>query len=173
MSFQRSGKTPSPEGYRNLGKSRSCQHSGILQDCFHRAGALESLQRFALQAFQRSGKCRQELADRFVLQDFKRQNGTALVGGETVSSVTTKHYCVYYNVVTLASLESPHSLFTPLRFPLRWKEQDGNLLVAVAARSDGQTAGPHTLRPRFPGCGAISRETPSPPADRQSARFQR
>ena len=39
----------SPEGYRNLGKSRSCQHSGILQDCFHRAGALESLQRFALQ----------------------------------------------------------------------------------------------------------------------------
>ena len=49
MSFQRSGKTPSPEGYRNLGKSRSCQHSGILQDCFHRAGALESLQRFALQ----------------------------------------------------------------------------------------------------------------------------
>ena len=96
MSFQRSGKTPSPEGYRNLGKSRSCQHSGILQDCFHRAGALESLQRFALQAFQRSGKCRQELADRFVLQAFKRQNGTALVGGETVSSVTTKHYCVYY-----------------------------------------------------------------------------
>ena len=79
MSFQRSGKTPSPEGYRNLGKSRSCQHSGILQDCFHRAGALESLQRFALQAFQRSGKCRQELADRFVLQAFKRQNGTALV----------------------------------------------------------------------------------------------
>ena len=69
----------SPEGYRNLGKSRSCQHSGILQDCFHRAGALESLQRFALQAFQRSGKCRQELADRFVLQAFKRQNGTALV----------------------------------------------------------------------------------------------
>ena len=61
----------SPEGYRNLGKSRSCQHSGILQDCFHRAGALESL--------QRSGKCRQELADRFVLQAFKRQNGTALV----------------------------------------------------------------------------------------------
>ena len=60
MSFQRSGKTPSPEGYRNLGKSRSCQHSGILQDCFHRAGALESLQRFAL-------------------QDFKRQNGTALL----------------------------------------------------------------------------------------------
>ena len=79
MSFQRSGKTPSPEGYRNLGKSRSCQHSGILQDCFHRAGALESLQRFALQAFQRSGKCRQELADRFVLQAFKRQNGIALV----------------------------------------------------------------------------------------------
>ena len=69
----------SPEGYRNLGKSRSCQHSGILQDCFHRAGALESLQRFALQAFQRSGKCRQELADRFVLQAFKRQNGTALI----------------------------------------------------------------------------------------------
>ena len=59
----------SPEGYRNLGKSHSCQHSGILQ---------EILQRFALQAFQRSGKCRQELTDRFVLQAFKRQNGTAL-----------------------------------------------------------------------------------------------
>ena len=87
MSFQRSGKTPSPEGYRNLGKSRSCQHSGILQDCFHRAGALESLQRFALQAFQRSGKCRQELADRFVLQAFKRQNGTALRRRENTHNV--------------------------------------------------------------------------------------
>ena len=30
----------SPKGYRNLGKSRSCQHSGILK---------EILQRFALQ----------------------------------------------------------------------------------------------------------------------------
>ena len=39
----------SPEGYRNLGKNRSCQHSGILQDCFHRAGALESLKREARQ----------------------------------------------------------------------------------------------------------------------------
>ena len=92
----------SPEGFQNIGKSRSCQHSGILQDCFHRAIALKShaeqseagkgvvilneakrseespdsfqnigkslfcrlpgilheiLQRFALQAFQRSGKC--------------------------------------------------------------------------------------------------------------------
>lgn len=79
----------SPEGYRNLGKSRSCQHSGILQDCFHRAGALESLQRFALQAFQRSGKCRQELADRFVLQAFKRQNGTALVYRPRISYTLT------------------------------------------------------------------------------------
>ena len=69
----------SPEGYRNLGKSRSCQHSGILQDCFHRAGALESLQRFALQAFQRSGKCRQELADRFVLQTFQRSGENSIV----------------------------------------------------------------------------------------------
>ena len=90
MSFQRSGKTPSPEGYRNLGKSRSCQHSGILQDCFHRAGALESLQRFALQAFQRSGKCRQELADRFVLQAFKRQNGTALIFSTGYEILPTK-----------------------------------------------------------------------------------
>ena len=53
----------SPEGYRNLGKSRSCQHSGILQ---------EILQRFALQNDR-------NLPTASVLQAFKRQNGTALV----------------------------------------------------------------------------------------------
>ena len=36
--------------------SISCRLPGILHDCFHPAGALESLQRFALQAFQRSGE---------------------------------------------------------------------------------------------------------------------
>ena len=42
----------SPDSFQNIGKSNSCPYSGILQDCFYRAGALESLQRFALQAFQ-------------------------------------------------------------------------------------------------------------------------
>ena len=79
----------SPDGYQNVGKSLFCRLPGILHDCFHRAGALESLQRFALQAFQRSGKCRQELADRFVLQAFKRQNGTALVYRPRISYTLT------------------------------------------------------------------------------------
>ena len=87
----------SPEGYRNLGKSRSCQHSGILQDCFHRAGALESLQRFALQNDTVLPRVSRFGLSSEAVKVIKTKRKRSSAHGEAVSFVIAKHYCAYYN----------------------------------------------------------------------------
>ena len=55
VTFQRSGTSPSPDGFQNVGKG-FCPDSGILLEVdLGRAGSLKN-QRFALQAVQRSGE---------------------------------------------------------------------------------------------------------------------
>ena len=55
VTFQRSGTSPSPDGFQNVGKGFFPDSGILLEVDLGRAGSLKN-QRFALQAVQRSGE---------------------------------------------------------------------------------------------------------------------